>query len=139
MLDKKYLMKKTALSLLFASTLFYGCASAPQLATLATPANVQTSISVLGALVAPKVTAGDKAIVDQFATDLLSVAMADVTSANLAVITAKIPASVCSYTAGLIAAATADLNLALTKFGEKNPTVIAYFQAVGNGLKSAGF
>lgn len=132
-------MKKTALSLLFASGLLFGCASAPQLATVATPANVQAAITALGALVAPKVTAGDKAIVDQFATDLLALAMANVDAANLAVITGKIPGNVSSYTAGLIAAATADLNLALAKFGSHNATVLAYVEAVGNGLKAAGF
>jgi hypothetical protein len=132
-------MKKTALSLLFATGLLAGCASAPQLASLATPANVQTTISVLGALAAPKLTAGDKAIVHAFATDLLSLAMANVDASNLAIITSKIPANVSAYTAGLIAAATADLNLALAKFGQHNATVLAYVTAVGNGLLSAGF
>jgi hypothetical protein len=118
---------------------FAGCSTTSQLTSIATPANVQVSITVLGGLTASKVTASEKLIVHTFATDLLSLAAADVSSSNIQILTAKIPASVSPYTTGLVAAAVADLNLALAKFGQKNATVLAYVNAVGTGLINAGF
>jgi hypothetical protein len=131
-------MKRKCLSLL-AVALLASCASAPQLATLATSDNVQTTIKVLGSLALPKVAASDKAVVHQFATDLLSLAAANVDSTTIAALTAKIPAKVSPYVTSLIAASTTSLNLALAKFGSHNATVLAYVNAVGNGLLQAGF
>jgi hypothetical protein len=118
---------------------FAGCSTTTQQSSIASPASVQVAITVLGGLAAPKVSASDKALVHKFAADILALSMGQIDSATITSIIPPIPASASPYVGPLIQAAVTDLNLAIVKFGQHNATVLAYAQAVGNGIFGAGF
>lgn len=113
-----------------------GCQSLNQVSSLATPANVQIAISVLGAAVQSKITASDKEVIHQVATALKALTTATVDSTTVAPIENLIPQLSNQYAKSLVSAGLIDLNLALAKFGSHNATVLAYATAVGNGLSS---
>jgi hypothetical protein len=115
------------------------CQTTSQLSQLATPANVQVSITVLGEAASSKLTANDKTILHTFAKSLLALTAANVDSATISALVPSTSSASSAFVQPLIQTALVELNLALAKFGQHNVTVLAYANAVGNGLLGAGF
>ena len=77
----------------------------------------------------PRIPATAQTQIHQFATQLA--ALADLNTANLV---ALIPKTGSVTADALIASAVGFLNTALARWGEHNPTTLAYAHAVANGL-----
>ena len=123
---------KTKIAVLTLALFLFGCANWQQWQqTLGTPAQVQADVSVLAALTKPHIPANAQAQIHKWATQLAS--LADLNAAQLV---ALIPKTGNATADAMIASSTAFLNMALAKFGEHNPTTLAYAHAVANGLLS---
>lgn len=128
---------KPILSLIIASSLlFSGCATQQEfLNTLGTPAAVQSEITVLGALVKPRITSEPvKAAIHKFASDLR-----DAGNLDTAQLRALIPRTGNPSGDALIAAGAAFIDSAIAKVGARNQLTISYIKAVSAGLLAAGF
>src|SRR5450432_4648243 len=125
-------MKTIASLILFAA--LCSCQTTSQLSSLATPGNVQVSITVLGEAASSKLTSNDKVILHKFATALLALTSANVDSTTISGLVPSMSGSTSSFVQPIIQTALVELNLALAKFGSHNATVLAYAKAVGQGL-----
>jgi hypothetical protein len=140
---------KTILSLFCGlAVLFAGCSTSTQLtssqksalvALLQSPSNIQVALMVGGAAVKKYVPSGDVAVIHQFATALLALSSGQLDSTTVASITPKMSATAQEYIGPFISDALKAINLAIVQFGVHNASVLAYTQAVANGLLGAGF
>ena len=99
--------------------------------TIGSPAQVQIDVSVLSAIAKPRIPANAQAQIHQWATQLA--ALADLNTAQLV---ALIPKTGNATADALIASSSGFLNMALARWGEHNPTTLAYVHSVANGLLS---
>lgn len=128
------------LILLSLVAIFCSCSTTSNIATLATPANVQSSLTLLGAAVSSKLSSSDKSLLHTFATDVLALSSAQVDSETISSLGSSIASAASGqYVKPLVDTAIIELNLALAKFGSHNAQSVAYAKAVGNGLLGAGF
>ena len=97
--------------------------------TLGTPADVQTYVTVIGALAKPKIPSNAQTSIHTYATALSGLA-----SLNSAQLIALIPKTGSPTADALIASSTVFINIALTHWGENNSNALAYAKAVANGL-----
>lgn len=130
---------KPFVALLVASSLVLaGCAgtSSKNVQTaIGSPDQVQLDVKALGSVAYGHITSSSvKSAVHQFATRLMAVTEADFSS-----FVGYIPKTGNMNADALIAAGVAYVQAAAGKFGQHNPTTIAYARAVGNGLLAAGF
>ena len=115
------------------------CSTLPQLGSLATPGNVRSVLAVGGAGIMSKVTASDKAQIHKFATALVSMVASQLDSATVNSYLPQISSSSSVFVQPLITLSVVEINTAIAKFGAHNAQIVAYAQAVGNGLLDAGF
>src|ERR1700735_3660105 len=95
-----------------ASLCLFGCATTSTLSSLTTPSQVQADLTVAGSLVVSKVSATAKADIHTFATDLLSLSTATLTSAEIqSFVPANVPAADQALVTGLIDGGTVVINL----------------------------
>jgi hypothetical protein len=110
-----------------------------QATTLATPENVQKVVSQGGAAIIGSVTDHDKAVLHRVAVTLLALTSATVDESAINGLVTYIPQLGNPYAKIVVNNALLVLNMALTSFGSHNAKILAYTNAVGNGLISAGF
>lgn len=138
-------MKKMLFAIML--SLLFGCAAQNQLSpsqvasikALVTPPNVQLSLAVSGGALKQYVPVADQVLVRQFAQDLLQLSIGQLDAATIAPLVPKLSPTAQKYIQPLIASALYALNTALISLGSHNAQVLAYTQAVGNGLLQAGF
>lgn len=111
--------------------------------TILTPTQLQADAQFAGSQVVSVVSVQAKATIHQIATDLVAISADNATTANLTQLVSQLRVTVpTQYQSGYtlaVDAIAAGLNAATTSFGDHNPQVVAYAQAVGNGLLAAGF
>jgi hypothetical protein len=133
--------------LLASALIFCGCTTSTQLsssqqaaiAALLNPPDVQLALAVGGAAIMKYIPAADKAAVHTFATTLQALTVGQLDAATIAPLMPVISPAAAPYLNPLINGALIDINLALLKFGQHNASVLAYTQAISQGLLSAGF
>lgn len=107
------------------------------------PAQVQMDITLVSSLVMSMISAPTKTAIHDVATGLLELAMADVTVAEIDALIAdakvSVPAADVAFFHLLLNGGVATLNLVLAKFGTHNPEIVAYAEAIANGLLAGGF
>ncbi len=107
------------------------------------PQQIQSDITLVGSFVLSTVSAETKKAVHDVAKGLLELSKSDVTVAEVdaLMVDAKIsvPPNDLAILGLLLNGSVAILNLMIAKFDTHNVEVVAYAQAISNGLLSAGF
>ena len=96
---------------------------------LGPPDQVQLEVAALGAAAKSEIPSKYFPQIHQFGT-----ALAGATAINSTILIGLIPHTGNAKTDALITAGAVIVNLALSKYGTTDPTVLSYAHAVGNGL-----
>lgn len=112
------------------------------IASFLTPANIQGEIAMFGMFVAGAASPATKSILTTLANDLLALATANVTVAQvddlIAATKLKIPVADQAIVSFVLTGVLGILNLILNSFAGHNAQIVAYVNAVANGILEAG-
>jgi len=123
---------------LLAILVLAGCQTGT-LETITSPAAVQGVITFVGAKAKPNMVNNQVANVRKFKAELAAALTGTFDSSVLIALINKYTGSFASQLQDAVAVAEGAFAAAEAKFGKHNPQVLAYAQAIVNGLTAAGF